>query len=282
MKVKKGVAHRRSPSPDGPTAGFNDGVAHVKKALTELAAIDIATPENAPKAVVIYTRMLLLDFVACAAGVTRPEGVYAATQRASAYFTKTKRSKKEMDAFLWAVGIFSELHNCRQFVDAHIESTTLLLDTIRNATPVVEANTGVKWAAYIKWKDDNLFARVNMAVYDTVNYIKAYNLTMDIAGELSATPEMILAKKRVDDIIHTCEACNKARGENTILLNELTNAPPPDVKTTLKRGIESSGATLLSMMITAYINLTEADSKAAEARREAMEAELKAMEARLK
>jgi len=212
--------------------------------LKDLTATDISTPENAPQAGAIFARMLLLDFVGCAVGINRPDGTFDATKRACEHFTPETTPGR--DTYFWALRTFSELHNCRESVEQHLDATELLLDAISDA----KGNVG-----------DSVFTRANELVFETVCYIKAYNLILEVEATLTKTPELTQAKKRVKDIIDACKKCNKTIGADRINTDKLNDRTPRNAKQSIRHNLDNSAATLLTIMGTAAIDTEdEADN----------------------
>jgi hypothetical protein len=208
--------------------------------LRDLIATDISTPENAPQAGVIFARMMFLDFIGCAAGLNRPDGLLDATKRASVYYDGGDRAGS--DTYFWALRVFSELHNCRQTIEDHIDATNLILDAISSAKGNV---------------NDKVIDGANYLILETVNYIKAYNMILDAEATLTKTTELTLAKKQVKDIIDACKKCNKAIGADRIDTTKLNNHTTHQAIKTIESGVDGCIATLLSTLITAAIEIEQ-------------------------
>jgi len=206
----------------------------VAKELAELASIDITAPENVPQVGTLMTRMLLLDFVACAASITRPDEIDNVTYRTADFFNKNSHNKT-LDTYLWGVRMYSELNNCRTLVESRIEATVLLLDLLLD-----HPGTGTE------------FDRIETIVLDTVCYIKAYNLLMDIAAKKLGTPELALAKKDTHSIILLCKVYNKSHEVSLFYVDYLIGRTPKEAKTEMIQTVNRTAATLFSAMVSGY------------------------------
>lgn len=198
------------------------------------------TQKYADIASIICARMLLFDFIITAADKTPPDGVEAAITRVSKYFRLKNTPEKDLEAFHTALRLFSELQNCRCFVDQRVESTILLLDTI---TPTRLENS--------------VLDRINASIFTTTCYINAYNAVMDVEATNLKMPELTLAKKSPDAIIRACVDCNRILMSNKINTDRLLNPISPEEMKNISMSIESNyWATLLSVLMSATLNIS--------------------------
>jgi hypothetical protein len=205
----------------------------VAKELNELVELDITAPENVPHVGTLMTRMLFLDFVAQATKINKSNGVINATNRTADYFDKNPHNKTK-NAYLWGIRMYSELHNCLTLVEARAKASDCLLDlSLTRRTDIAE-------------HDSLVF------VNETIYYIKAYNLLMDIVAKKFKTPELILAKISLEKIIRACVVHNTAFGKATFDVENLIEQAPQLAKSEILHSINHSAATLFSAMVAGY------------------------------
>ncbi len=212
----------------------------ITKELNELVELNITTPENAPHVGTLMTRMLFLDFVAHATKINKSNGVIDATNRTAEYFNKNPHNKTK-SAYLWGVRMYSELHNCLTLVESRAKASDCLLDlSLTHESDITEHGS---------------FDFVNETIY----YIKAYNLLMDVVAKKFKTPELILAKISLGKIIRACAMYNTAIGKTSFDVENLIEQAPQRAKSEILNNINHSAATLFSAMVAGYNIMLVAD-----------------------
>jgi len=220
-----------------------DAVAELSFALTALYNRDISTPENAPIAGNIFARMMLLTFVADMLGIPT-DGREAATGRAKGFFNAHPRHPTA-DAYYWGLKMYSELHNCRQYVEQKESNARVFLGLLIDTLAIQET---------IKDKSNFIFAK-NLVI-DATRYIKAFNETMTAMAKIHDTPELSLVKISIAELIKGGEAYNKrASGEDRIDIETMRATPPKDMQYIIKDFHRRSHMTVLSLLNVAHMNM---------------------------
>jgi hypothetical protein len=225
-----------------------DGITAARAELVTLINTDISTPKNAPEAGTIFARMMLFDFIVYSA-TRNPAGVDAKIERPdktaavtrAVEFFKAHQNHQTTETYLWGGRFFSELVNCLNVAEFRETEAVILLGILKDTI-------GVRHQI-------NNFNLVVNRIYECVDFVKAYNFTINLLSKRLKAPELELARIPIDHLIVFFKEYNRDVGENILDIDRMQESETSLTKKRVEEVLDHTEATMLSALWMAYVDI---------------------------
>lgn len=227
---------------------YLDGIKAARVELVHLINTDIFAPKNAPEAGVIFARMMVFDFIVFSATrnsagldakIERPDKS-AAVARAVEFF-KTHQNHQTVETYLWGGRFFSELVNCLNVAEFRETEAMILLGMLKDTIGV-------------RHQINNFDIIVNR-VRECVDFVKAYNFTIELLSKRLKVPELALAKLPINRFFDECVVYNHEAGTTVFDIDRMQEGETSLTKKRVEEVLDHTEATALSALWVAYVDI---------------------------